>query len=149
MIILKVLAALVIGLLAILLMLNWFRPDLFRFESVAVTRRPAVLDALNTRLVALRQLSDAELRSLPEAQHERTRVDNREVVYHTTRTTLANGDVQFLICAAVKETPGLLARPVGVAVEGFRMSPNSLRAPLTEEESHVLAADCDTDPLYD
>ena len=148
MIILKILVAVVVGLVLVLIFINWFRPDLFRFEFVALTNRSSVFHALDAGLTSLQRLENVELLGLPEADYECVQLEGREVVVHTTRTKLSDGTQLIILSAAVKENRGIFARPIGVAARGFKLAGNGERIPLTDNELSNLAAEVDAAPLY-
>jgi hypothetical protein len=139
--------ALIVGVILYLVGTNWLRPDLFRFESVGFTTRPAVLKTLEDRLAALRDLSASDLAAIPEQRDELVQLDGRDAVLCTTRVQLPDGAVQVVVTACVKELPGLIMRPVGIAARGFRAA-GEARTSLTDVELRQLAEGADASLLY-
>ena len=122
--------------------------DLFRFEFVAVTTHPAIIQAVNARLAALHQLELSQLVALPEEQVEHAQVDGRPALLSITRTAIGDNDVQVVVTLAVRKTPGLFSRRVFVAARGFRSGATPPRTPLPEQELAALAMDADTSLFY-
>lgn len=148
MIVFKVLRALLAGLVLLLVITNWVRPALFRFEFVGRTRRPGVLSALDARLVTLEHLTYTQLLQLPEFEEVRARADDRDVLFQTLRRQQADEDLIIVVCVLVRETGGIFARPVGVAARGFRVDANGARTPLSDEELDRFAGDANAGGLY-
>ena len=143
-----VLAGIVALLVVVLLVVHLLRPDRLRFEHVGLTARPAVLDALRKRRASLEEKAFSELAQLPETKVERTHLDSREVFFRTTRERLDNGDLRIIVLVGVKEEPGFLTRPFGVAAQGFDPSVSGVRSPLSEQELDSMAIELSASPLY-
>ena len=133
---------------ASLAIVNWIRPDLFRFEVVGETTHPEIIQIVDARLALLDQLAPAQLVALPEEQIEHDQVDGRPAILRITRTPIADDDVQVVVTLAVRDVPGLLVRRVFVAARGFRTGATPTRTPLPERELTDLAMDTDTSLLY-
>ncbi len=146
---LRLLAGVALAGLLTLVLINAFRPDQFRFESVGPTMREAVLSALDARLALLDNLPYERLAELAEEQDDRVRIDDRDVLFHTMRTTLPDGLIEIRILAAVREPAGILSRPIRVAARGFRIGSGQARVPLTEEELTELAMNVSSAPFYE
>jgi hypothetical protein len=136
------------GLLALILV-NALRPDLFRFEVVGPTSRSAVLSALEARLALLDHLPYEQLAQFSNEQYDRVKIEGRDVLFQTVRTSLPDGVVKIAILAVVRERSGLLSRPIGVATRGFRITAGQSRGPLTDEELMQLAMNVSSQPFYE
>lgn len=151
--ILAVLAVAILGMILLLLLglvaVNLVRPDLFRFERVALTARPDVLDALDARLGSLDGCTHSELLQLPESRIERMPLDGRDALVETVRAELDGGDVKVVVRAGVMEPRGLISRPFGVAARGWRVSASGVRTALSGSELELLAMELGAGPLYE
>ena len=145
----KIIAGLALALFLALVLINAFRPSLFRFESVGPTAREAVLSALEARITKLDQLSYEQLAALPEQHIDRTRIDGRDVLFQTMRTSLPDGGVELAILVAVREPAGIVSRPVRVAARGFRIRPGETHVALPAEELAELAMDVSSAAFYE
>jgi hypothetical protein len=132
----------------VLAVVNWVRPDLFRFESVAVSTHPVIIQAVDARLAALDQLELPQLVALPGEQVERAQVDGRAALLSITKTPIADDDVQVVVTLAVKDAPRLFSRRILVAARGFRASATLTRTPLPARDLADLAMDADTSLFY-
>ena len=141
-----------IGALALLFLglayVNWFRPDLFRFESVAVTADPSVRHALDTHMAVLSDLPYAELAQLPESTQERSTIDDRDAVFDISRTLLPDGRVQVVVTVAVKQPVGLFWRPLLVAASGLRMDQAGVWLPIADAALTEFAMNADAEVFY-
>jgi hypothetical protein len=131
-----------------LAVVNWIRPDLFRFESVAVTNHPLIIHAVDARLTVLEQLEPSQLLALPKEQVEHAQFNGRPAFFSMTKTSIGDNDVQVVVTAAVRDAPRLFSRRVFVAARGFRGNVTQPRTPLPARELADLARDADTSLFY-
>ena len=145
---LTIVAGVVIAGMLISFLINIGPPSFLRVESVIVTDRPDLLDALEARLAPLAQVARSELEKFPESTAEIGRLGGQDVEFETLRTHVENGELQIAVRAAIILPSSGLTRPVLVAARGFRVSATGLREPLDARELKNLAFEADSSRFH-